>query len=347
MLRYISLLLLLFSNQLFAQNSFVIKGTFKDYNGILYFSYKNLTDSTLVKNGTFTYQGQIDLPVPASLFIADVKPVYFDTFILESGDLTVRIDTSTKQDNGKPICRVNTTVLKGGDTNDLLASFRNTLATKGNAMKNKSVAEKKQFYIKELRDFIRQHPTEIASLILVEQASPGFSQQELASFYEGFDAKVKNGFYGTNLKAAIDKNTKAITQTQIRDFAQADINGNLISINSLRGNFVLIDFWASWCIPCREVNPDLLKIYQKYKSKGFEILGVSLDSDRKSWLSVINHDKLNWLNVSDLKGNKNEVALMFNITKIPDNILIDKEGRVIAKNISPNEVEQIIASVLK
>jgi len=346
MLRYISLLLLFCSNQLIAQNSFLIKGSFKDYNGVIYFKYNNETDSCIARNGIFAYKGNIDLPIPASLFINDTKEVYFNQFILEPGKLTVRVDTTTKKYDGKPTCSVNTTVLQGGKTNALLDSFKSTLSKKASTMGSKSVAEKKNFYIEALREFLRQYPKEMASLILVEQASPGFSQQDLISFYENLDANVKSGYYGVSLKAAINKNNKAVVQMPIKEFAQADLNGRPISISSLRGKFVLVDFWASWCLPCRQENPNLSRIYQKYKSKGFEILGVSLDADHKSWLKAVEQDKLNWLNISDLRGKKNKIAIMFNIDAIPDNILIDRGGRILAKKITSQELEQILDSTL-
>ena len=346
MLRYISVLLLFCSNQLIAQNSFLIKGSFKDYNGVIYFKYDNKTDSCIARNGTFTYKGNIDLPIPASLFINDTKEVYFNEFVLEPGELTVRVDTTTRKDDGKPSLNINTTVLQGGKTNALLDSFRSTLSKNASQMANKSVAEKKEFYIETLREFLRQYPNEMASLILIEQASSGFSQQDLISFYENLNTNLKSGYYGISLKAAIDKNNKAVVQMPIKEFAQADLNGRSISISSLRGKVVLIDFWASWCIPCRQENPNLSRIYQKYKSKGFEILGVSLDADRKNWLKAVEQDKLNWLHVSDLRGQKNEIAVTFNIDAIPDNILIDREGRIMAKRITSQELEQILNGTL-
>ncbi len=345
MLRYLFVLFLFSSHQLSAQNSFLIQGTFKDYNGVIYLKYNNKADSALIKNGLFTFKGDINSPVPASVFIKDVKPVYSGTFVLEPGELSLQVDSATKVYDGLPVCRVFATA-KGGRTNALLNSFENVLISKSSAMKGKTAAEKRQVYITELKVFVTQHPREFASLILVEQAYPGFSQHELVAFYQNLPAVLKSSYYGIRLKAAIDKNNQAQEQTTIKDFAQLDANSKLVSIRSLRGKVVLIDFWASWCIPCREQNPNLLRMYEKYKSKGFEILAVSLDADRQKWLSAIKHDQLNWLNVSDLKGTNNEVALMFNIGSIPDNILIDREGRVIAKKVSSEELEQMLNKVL-
>ncbi|MBC3540027.1 redoxin domain-containing protein [Rufibacter sediminis] len=345
MLQYLSVLLLFYYNQLIVQNSFAIKGSFKDYDGVIYLNYNNMTDSAFVRNGIFAFTGDIDLPIPASLITKDSRQVYYNEFVLEPGELNVQVDTTTKNFNGKLIYSVNSTVLGGGKTNALLDSFYNSFAANRSSLEHKSITDKKQKYIQALRGFVSQYPKEMASMILIEQASPGFSQQELISFYEAFDVKAKNSYYGVRLKKIIDKNNKAVVKTPIKDFAQTDLHGKLISISSLRGKWVLVNFWASWCLPCRQENPNLIRIYQKYKSKGFEVLGVSLDANQKNWLKAVEQDKLTWLNVSDLRGSQNEVALLFNVEVIPDNILIDREGRIIAKKISSEELEQLLNNV--
>ena len=300
----------------------------------------------MVSGGAFEFKGDIDLPTPAFLLINDSKDVWFDELILEPAELTVKVDTLTKLYDGKPICKVNMTHLKGGDTNSLLKSFYNIIDKKRSVMEGKSFPEMRQVYMDEVKEFLRQYPKEMASLILMERNSSGFSQQELISYYENFGTGSKNSYYGVRLRGIIDKNSKAPLNTVIDEFAQADLNGKPISISSLRGRYVLIDFWASWCIPCRKENPNFLKVYEKYKLKGFEVLGISIDNDRASWSNAVQQDNLNWLNVSDLKGRKNDVAVMFDIGAIPDNILIDREGKIIAKRISSQELEQLLAKAL-
>ncbi len=119
----------------------------------------------------------------------------------------------------------------------------------------------------------------------------------------------------------------------VPDFTQQTPDGKDLSLISLRGDYVLIDFWASWCRPCRMENPNVLRAYNKYKDKGFEILGVSLDKTEDKWVEAIEEDGLTWLHVSDLQGWKNEVAQQFGISSIPATILIDPEGKIIAKNL--------------
>lgn len=119
------------------------------------------------------------------------------------------------------------------------------------------------------------------------------------------------------------------------------------ALSSLRGKYVLIDFWASWCAPCRKENPNVVRMYNEYKDKGFEIYGVSLDQSRDKWLKAIADDKLTWPHVSDLKGWESAAARSYNITAIPQTILLDKEGKIIAKGLRGEELEQKLASLLK
>ncbi len=129
------------------------------------------------------------------------------------------------------------------------------------------------------------------------------------------------------------------------DFVQKTPTGEDLKLSDLRGKIVLVDFWASWCGPCRRENPHVKKLYEKYNHRGFEVLGVSLDRTKASWERAIKQDGLEWEHVSDLKGWKNEVAKMYSVSSIPHTILLDQEGRIIARKLRSPQLEQLLAEI--
>lgn len=139
--------------------------------------------------------------------------------------------------------------------------------------------------------------------------------------------------YIAELKKNIDDAKNFMIGAVAPDFEQNTPDGKPMKLSDLRGKVVLVDFWASWCGPCRRENPHVVKLYDKYKSKGFEVLGVSLDRKKDSWEKAIAKDKLTWSHVSDLKGWKNQVAKQYSVTSVPHTILLDKEGRILARNL--------------
>ena len=120
-----------------------------------------------------------------------------------------------------------------------------------------------------------------------------------------------------------------------------------MSLSSLKGKYVLVDFWASWCGPCRRENPNVVKIYDEYKDKGFDIFGVSYDTKKDNWRNAIKDDGLTWNQVSDLKGWENATSDVYGIKAIPSNMLLDKDGKVIAKNIFGKRLSDKLAKLIK
>lgn len=158
-------------------------------------------------------------------------------------------------------------------------------------------------------------------------------------------ANKKTGF-GLAVKKFIDLNKEIEVGSTFVDFEQPSVNGEPIRLSSLVGNYVLLEFWASWCGPCRRENPNLVALYNKYKDRGFKIFGVSHDVSASAWKKAIVDDKLTWPNVSALKGGDNDAALIYGIFEIPTNFLIDPKGKIIAKNLRGEELRKKLVELV-
>jgi len=131
------------------------------------------------------------------------------------------------------------------------------------------------------------------------------------------------------------------------DFSLPNLDGQKIKLSSFKGKIILLDFWASWCEPCREENPHLMEMYKKFNSKNFDIISVSLDYEKKAWADAITSDSLIWTNISDLKGFNSKVVSGYNIKAIPATYLLDKEGKIIAIDLRGQQLEDKLEEILK
>ena len=203
-----------------------------------------------------------------------------------------------------------------------------------------------------LRSFISKKPNSYISLLaLNELANPESSVEIsiLVSLYNNLSEEMKKTDLGEYLGNQILKESRTAIGAVAPDFTQNDPNGKPIKLSDFRGKYVLIDFWASWCGPCRQENPNVVKAYNQFKNKNFEILGVSLDNPnaKTAWLNAIENDNLTWPQVSDLQGWQNKAALMYGVQSIPQNFLLDPKGVIIAKNLRGENLISTLSKLLK
>ena len=200
---------------------------------------------------------------------------------------------------------------------------------------------------KRIGSFIQKHPSSLVSAYKFEEfaGDENINPQVVEPVYNILSNELKKMPIVEAVAKRIDIAKKTAIGMDAIDFIQTDTSGNDVNLFSYKGKYVLLDFWAGWCAPCRAESPMLVKLYNKWKDKGFQIISVSLDGEREQWTKAIIKDKMTWTNVSDLKIFDNAVSKLYGIASIPQNILINPEGKIIGKNLTGRALENLFSDI--
>jgi peroxiredoxin len=193
---------------------------------------------------------------------------------------------------------------------------------------------------------VKNNPNSLLSAYILSVYTSTWGKEKVLSLYENLSSEMKNTAYGKTIKNFLTLNQDIKIGGKFVDFEQTNTLGKKIKLSDIKAKYILLEFWGSWCSPCREENPNLVKTYNAYNGKGFEILGVAADDKKEQWLKAIKDDHLPWQNVSDLKGDKNTAALIYGINAYPTNFLIDEKGIIIAKNLRGEALNKKLQELL-
>lgn len=359
---------------LMAQHGFLLQGKLSPAINAkkVYLSYYSegteLRDSTVVKKGTFTFKGTVKYPIQASLFLqqqsnADrLTAEEYLYFYLENAKISI---TSTKS-LGAAVVNGSRSNAENQELAALHAPYRKvadsvtrvynswTAEQKKDTLLTKTLAAPmratQRGYDSVSRVFIANHPSSYIAMNLFKEIELGynFNPDTAERRFTHFSKQLRESSMGVELVKVINKGKKTDIGVMAMDFAQPDTSGREVKLSDFRGQYVLVDFWASWCKPCRAENPNLLKAYNKFKSKKFTILGVSLDDadGRRAWLHAVVQDGMPWTQVSELKGFKSQAAVDYGVQAIPSNYLVSPEGKIIARNLRGEELDKKLGEIL-
>lgn len=282
-------------------------------------------DSAVVENGEFQFNQKLpDYPYWVILHTKDRS---------QSKDIWIEDKTMTFDATDADFAKAKIT---GSESNDLITElYQNVDFEKREELKE---TEKK---------FIEQQPKSIISAFILSNNLNTWGTKETKRLFQSFSDKNKSSQFGEKIMDNLKTSKTPEIGEQFADISMENPNGEIKILSDLKGKVILLEYWASWCLPCREENPELVNIYNEYNSKGFEIYAVSLDRDKQSWIDAIEKDDLKWIHVSDLQK-PNKAAELYGVTSIPDSFIIDQDGKVIANKLRGeelrNKLEELFAS---
>jgi len=333
--------------------SFTVTGNIQGLKDqTIYLRYGKTTDSLKSATGEFSFKGQIEDITTAYLRVGKTQTSFF----LEKNAVLKFTGALEELENAS---------VSGSKMNEDLSKYTASIAALNNQRRPVMATlmdayQKKQPYKEysdqvekideqisaKAKEFVQANPESATSAWLVRSKFFYGEDSELAGMYGYLKGEALASTFANDLKKKIDINAKTGVGQIAMDFTQNDVNEKPVSLSSLRGKYVLVDFWASWCGPCRQENPNVVKAYNQYKDKGFTILGVSLDQKKEPWLKAIEKDQLTWSHVSDLKYWQNEVAVQYGINSIPASYLLDPNGKIIGKNLRGEALAKKLAELM-
>ncbi|PWK76552.1 peroxiredoxin [Mucilaginibacter oryzae] len=351
----------------FAQTApYTIQGKIGNYNAPakVYVEYRDkdkklVVDSAVLHEGNFKFTGQVgNTPINAYILVntkgsgMNASEDYHSVY-LEPGTINVSTDdkvadavisgTKTNNDNQK----LRLAKKPVNDAYEALEAKRKTATPDQLSALNAEEKKIDDLDAQLSKKFIQENPDSYVSLNALESYAYSADYVDIAPLYNGLSAAIKATEAGKKFGERLPKLKAVALGATAPEFAEADTAGKMVSLSSFRGKYVLIDFWASWCGPCRGENPNVVKAYKAYKDKNFTILGVSLDRQnaKDKWLAAIHQDGLTWNHVSDLKFWDSKVAALYAVRAIPQNFLVDPKGKIIGKNLRGEDLQNKLAEI--
>lgn len=313
-----------------------------EYRGCIYLNYGEKRDSALLKNGKYEFTGKVDFPIAASLYTDSISSPD-KRFYLENKNINVDITIEKKRIREFRINMIKVVDVTGTETSEISKDFE------GYRKKHKADGDWNSKLYTKLEKIILANPKHRYSGDLLAEISYDsvLSKKQIGNLYNELDLK----FQDTDDIKRIEHNAFPEREMKIGDliydFELPNRLNKIIDTKDYRNKMLFIDFWASWCKPCRAQFPELLKLNNDFKGKGLVILGVSLDNDLQKWLKAIDKDQPDWENVIDIQALTGEIAKKYGVSAVPKNFLVDEKGEIIAQDMSLEKLRVIMATHLQ